>query len=123
MNYIIILFGAAIIIAGIIIVINPETVFGLMRRNMESFGLHVLAVVVRIILGAALIICAAASRYPTTILILGWVSIAAATILGVMGRINFKRLMSWALGLAPSFERIGGLAAILLGGFLVHAVI
>ena len=123
MSYIIILFGTAIIIAGIIIVINPETVFGLMRRNMESLGLHILAVVVRIILGAALIICAAASRYPTAILILGWVSIAAATILGVMGRTNFRRLMSWALGLAPSFGRIGGIFAILLGGFLIRAVI
>ena len=59
MNYIILLFGAAMIVAGISIVINPETVFGMMRNNMESFGLHVLAVVVRIILGTALIICAA----------------------------------------------------------------
>jgi hypothetical protein len=67
--------------------------------------------------------CAAASRYPTAILILGWVSIAAATVLGVMGRPNFRRLMAWALGLAPSFGRIGGLAAILFGGFLIHAVI
>ena len=122
MNYIILLFGAAMIVAGISIVINPETVFGMMRNNMESFGLHVLAVVVRIILGTALIICAAASRFPTAILILGWISIAAATVLGVMGRPNFRRLMHWALNLAPSFGRIGGLAAILLGGFLIHAV-
>jgi hypothetical protein len=51
MNYIIILFGSAIIVAGIIILINPETVFGLMRRKSESLGLHILAVAVRIILG------------------------------------------------------------------------
>ncbi len=123
MNYVIILFGIAIIVAGTIILINPDTVFGLMRRNMDSFGLHVMAVVVRIILGAALIISAAASRYPTAISILGWISIAAATALGVMGRTNFRRLMAWALGLAPSFGRIGGFAAILFGGFLIHAVI
>jgi len=123
MNFIIILFGTATIVADIIIVINPETVFGLMRRNLESFGLHILAVVVRIIIGVALITCAAESKYPTTILILGWVSIVAATVLGVMGRTNFRRLMSWALGLAPSFGRIGGLLAILFGGFLIHAVI
>lgn len=123
MNYIIILFGAATVVAGIIIVINPETVFGLLRKNLDSLGLHILAVFVRIILGVALIICAAESKYPTAILILGWISIVAAAVLGILGRTNFKRLMSWALGLAPSFGRIGGFLAILFGGFLVHAVI
>ena len=49
--------------------------------------------------------------------------IAAACILGIMGRTKFKQLMSWALGLAPSFGRIGGAFAILFGGFLIHAVL
>ena len=122
MNYIIILFGIATIVAGLIIVINPDTVFGLLRRKLESLGLHILAVVVRIILGAALIICAAGSKYPSAILILGWISIVAAAVLGIIGRTNFKRLMSWALSVAPSFGRLGGLLAILFGGFLIHAV-
>ena len=122
MNYIIILFGIATIVAGVIIVINPDTVFGLLRRNLESLGLHILAVVVRIILGAALIICAAESKYPTAILLLGWISIVAAAVLGIIGRTNFKRLMSWALNVAPSFGRLGGLLAILFGGFLIHAI-
>ena len=123
MNYIVILFGAATLVAGIIILVNPETVFGLMHRKSESLGMHILAVVVRIILGVALILCAAGSKYPTAILILGWISVVAAAVLGVMGRNNFKRLMSWALGLAPSLGRIGGLLAILFGAFLIHAVI
>ena len=123
MNYIVMLFGAATIAAGIVIVINPESVFGLMRRKLNSLGLHILAVVVRIIIGIALIICAAESKYPTAILILGWISIVAASVLGIMGRANFKRLMSWALSIAPSFGRIGGLLAILFGGFLLYAVV
>ena len=123
MNYIVMLFGAATIAAGIIIVINPESVFGFMRRKLNSLGLHILAVVVRIIIGIALIICAAESKYPTAILILGWISIVAASVLGIMGRANFKRLMSWALSIAPSFGRLGGLLAILFGGFLLYAVV
>ena len=59
------------------------------------------------------------SKYPTAILILGWISIVAAAVLGIMGRTNFKRLMSWALNVAPSFGRLGGLLAILFGGFLI----
>ena len=123
MNYIIILFATATIVAGIIIVINPETIFGLLRMKLESLSLHILAVVVRVILGVALIMFATESRYPTAILILGWISIVAASVLGIMGRTNFKRLMSWALSIAPSFGRIGGLMAILFGGFLIHAVV
>ena len=123
MNYIILLFGTATIVAGIIIVINPETIFGLLRRKFESISMHFLAVVVRVILGVALIMCATESRYPTAILILGWISIVAASVLGIMGRTNFKRLMSWALSLAPSFGRIGGLLAISFGGFLIYAVV
>jgi len=117
------LFGTATIVTGIIIVINPESVFGLMRRKLGSLGLHILAVVVRIIIGVALIMCAAESKYPTAILILGWISIVAASVLGIMGRSNFRRLMSWALSLKPSLGRIGGFIAILLGSFLIHAVV
>jgi len=123
MNYLVILFGIATIFAGAILVINPETVFGLLRRNLASTGLHITAVVVRVILGAALIGCAAASKYPTAILIIGWVTIVAAVVLAIMGRANFKRLMSWALGVSSSFARMGGILAIFFGGFLVYALV
>ena len=123
MNYIIMLFAIAIIAASIIIVINPETIFGLLRRKLESLGLHILAVVVRVILGVALMMYATESKYPTAISILGLISIVAASVLGIMGRTNFKRLMSWALSLSPSFGRKGGLLAILFGGFLIYAVV
>ena len=123
MNYIIILFATATIVAGIVIVINPETIFGLLRRKLDSLSLHILAVVVRVILGVALLMYATESKYPTAISILGWISIVAASILGIMGRTNFRRLVSWALSLAPSFGRIGGFLAILFGSFLIHAVI
>jgi hypothetical protein len=123
MNYIIVLFGTAIIVAGVIIVINPETVFGLIRRKSESLSLQILAVVMRIIIGVALIMWATESKYPTTILIIGWISIVAASVLGIMGRTNFRRLMSWTLSFSSSFGRIGGFLAILFGGFLIHAVV
>lgn len=123
MNYLILLFSTATIVAGIIIVISPEMVFGLLRRRLQSVSLHIIAVVVRIILGIALIVCSTGSKYPTVLLIIGWVSIIAATVLGVMGRANFMRLMSWALSFSNSFGPIGGFLAIIFGWFLIHAVI
>ena len=123
MSYVIILFGAATLVAGLIIMINPETVFGPIKRNMDSLGLHLLAVVMRILIGAALIIYAPESKFPTAILILGWASIGAAFILGIVGRNNFRRLMTWAVGLVDTFGRVAGFFAILFGGFLIYAVI
>ena len=123
MNYIILLSGAAILVSGIIITINPEPIFGLMRRKSDALSFHILAVVVRIILGVLLIYYAPETKYPTVILILGWLSIAAAIALSVIGRTNFIRLISWALGFSNPFGRIGGLFAILFGGFLIHAVV
>ena len=44
-------------------------------------------------------------------------------VMGIMGRASFKALISWALGTPPFFRRIGGLLAIIFGGFLLYAVV
>lgn len=122
MSYLVMLFGAATLAAGVVILINPETVFGLIQKHFESLGMHVLAVVVRLILGTALILCAVESKYPTAILIIGWVTVAAAIVMGIIGRRYFMRLIAWALGIPSAFRRFGGLLAIFFGGFLIYAV-
>ena len=66
---------------------------------MEKLELHILAVVIRLVLGGLLIYFAGASKYPLIIEIIGWISIVAAVFFAVIGRNNFKRLMSWALSL------------------------
>jgi hypothetical protein len=121
MTPIIVFFGLLIFLAGIIIVINPDTIFGVLRNNLEKVSLHVLAVGVRVVIGILLILSASASKYPTIIGILGWLSLVAAATLFVIGRRRFLRLMSWALSLPQPYSRISGLVAMAFGGFLVHA--
>ncbi|MBW2284657.1 MAG: hypothetical protein JRF65_08675, partial [Deltaproteobacteria bacterium] len=60
---------------------------------------------------------------PTVIEVIGWISIAAAIFLAVMGRRNFTRLMSWALSLSKPFARVGGIFAVAFGAFLIYAFI
>jgi len=36
-----------------------------------------------------------------------WITIVAASVLGIKGRTNFKRLVAWALGVSPAFVRTG----------------
>ena len=122
MIYVIFVFGIFMLVSGAIILVNPDPVLRLFHRNSEALGLHVLAIAVRLILGIALATYASESKYPVALKTLGWISIIAAIILGLMGRSRFKGLINWALGFAPSYMRIGGGLAILLGGFIIYAV-
>lgn len=119
----IILFGVLILLAGLVIVVSPETIFGYLRRNMHRPALRVAAVVMRLVIGVLLISQAGRSRYPLVIEILGWLSIAAALLLAVMGRRNFNTLMAWAFTFVGRFGRASGAVAAAFGGFLVHAFV
>lgn len=123
MTVIIIIFGALTLLAGIVIVINPEVIFGFLRNNLDRLELHILAVAVRIVLGVLLIYQSSVSKFPLVIEIIGWVSVVAAIFLAVMGRRNFNRLMSWALSLAKPIGRVGGALAMAFGAFLIYAFV
>jgi len=123
MTILIIIFGALTLLAGIIIIINPETIFGLFSKHTEKVELQILAVVVRLMLGALFIYQADASKYPFVIEIIGWLSIAAAIFFAVIGRNNFNRLLSRALSLAKPVGRVGGVLAVCFGAFLIYAFI
>ena len=123
MTELIIIFGALTALAGVVIVVNPEIIFGYLRRNLDRLAIHILAVVVRLIIGALLIHQSGLSRYPLVVELLGWLSIVAALSLAVMGRRNFHRLMSWALNLLKPYGRIGGIVAAAFGGFLIYAFV
>lgn len=119
----IIIFGALTLLTGITILVNPEIVFGFIRKHIEKTGLQVLAIVVRLVIGILLVQQSAASRYPLAMEIIGWLAIVAAVIFTVVGRKNFKRLMSWALSLTKTYGRIGGFIAAGFGAFLIYAFV
>ena len=123
MTLLIIIFGALTLFAGIVIVINPEVIFGFLRNNLDKLVLHIMAVVIRLVLGALLIYQSNISKFPFVIEVIGWLSIVAAIFLAVMGRRNFNRLMSWALSLSKPFGRVGGILAVAFGAFLIYAFV
>ena len=123
MTLLIIIFGALTLLAGIVIVINPEVIFGFLRNNLDKLVLHILAVVIRLVLGAFLIYQSGASKYPFVIEIIGWLSIVAAVFFAVIGRNNFSKLMAWALSQVKTLGRFGGVFASAFGAFLVYAFV
>lgn len=123
MSVVIIVFGALTLLAGVVIIINPEIVFGFLKRYLEKLELQILAIVVRLVLGALLIYLAGVSRFPLVIEVIGWLSIIAAITFAIIGRNNFKILMSWAMSFQKPYGRVGGLIAVCFGGFLIYAFI
>ncbi len=123
MTVLIIIFGALTLLAGLIMVINPELIFAFLRAKLDKLELHILAVVVRLILGVILIYHSGFSKFPFAIELIGWLSILAAISLSIIGRRNFKGLMSWALSLIKPAARIGGIIAAAFGGFLIYAFV
>jgi hypothetical protein len=123
MSVVIIAFGALTLLAGIVIIINPEIVFGFLKKHLEKLELQILAIVVRLVLGALLIYFAGVSRFPVVVEVIGLLSIIAAITFVVIGRNNFKKLMSWAMSFQKSYGRVGGFVAVCFGGFLVYAFV
>jgi len=123
MAVLIIIFGGLTLLGGIIIIINPENIFGFLKKYAAKLELQIVSVVLRLAIGVLLIYQSDASKYPLVIEIIGWLSIVAAIFFTVIGRNNFNRIISWALSLAKPFGRAGGVIAVCFGAFLIYAFV
>ena len=115
------LFGSLMLLAGVLLLINPEIIFGFLRNNIQKSAVQVIAVIVRLVIGILLIAQSSQSRFPLAIEVLGWIFIVAGLALAAIGRSKFRKLMSWVLTKFKAFGRVAGGIAIVFGGFLVYA--
>ena len=117
----IIIFGSLILLAGLLLVVNPNIVFGFLQNNDDNLAIQVIAVSVRLIIGILLIKQSNVSRYPLAIEVIGWIFVIAGIFLAVIGRGRFRQLMSWVLTKFKAYGRIAGGIAMAFGGFLIYA--
>ena len=109
-------------IGGVTLVVKPEYIIDIFANYGESLGLQVFAIIVRIILGIALVIAAADSKYPIALQILGWLTLIVVLLLSAIGRERFKSVIRWSIDIKPNIQRLMGVFGILFGSFLFHAV-
>lgn len=122
MHSLIFLFSAFLIAMGAIILAKPRPVFDLLERHKHAPTLQIIAVVVRVLLGVALIVTAPSSKFPLTLAIIGWIAVFAGVLVAAMGRTRFIQLMDWATKVLPKNAILIGVIAIMLGSFLAYAV-
>lgn len=121
MKLVIVLFCALIILAGFILLIEPEIIFNFVEQNMHSMWMFVTAIFVRLLIGVLLVLSAKASRFPATIKILGFLFIIVALIILFMGREGLQHFISSLLSAFLAYARIVGVLAMVFGGFIIYA--
>ena len=55
--------------------------------------------------------------------VIGWIAVVAGVILALIPPAKFQRLISWAFDRFGRYTRMAGLAAVVLAGFLIYAVL
>lgn len=111
---------AALCVWGIAV---PEKMIGFVYGvTAKDWGIH-LAVILRLLLGAALVIAAPRSRFPATFEILGWIAIAAAVVLLFMGRARLRKLVAWLERMPQPLIRVWLLFGVVFGVFLAYGIL
>ena len=123
MAYIIFIFGIMVLLGGLILLVKPDCVINIFIKFKNSLGFHSGAVIARIILGIALVAGSPGSRYPLILEVLGWLTLAAAAVLCLIGRNRFIKMIDLVIGTPRIFKRVMGFLGILFGCFFIHAVI
>jgi hypothetical protein len=123
MTILIFSFAAFMIFVGLIIIINPLTIFNLLIKKSNKRWFYAVAIFARLLLGVLLIYQAGVSRFPHAIDLLGWIIIISAIIFIIIGRKKFTQFISWATRLVNTFGRLAGVLALSFGAFLIYAFV
>lgn len=123
MILLIILFAILIFVAGVVLMIRPSLVFDFLGSNSDKGWVYASAIVVRALLGWILIQQAVNSKFPLTVEIFGWLMLAAALFLLLLGRARFTRLIRWLTGKLSHLSRVAGIFAMIFGALLVYVFV
>ncbi len=123
MVLIVIAFFIVLMITSGILIVDPSKIFDFIKKNSDSLGFQVFAVAIRLVMGGALLIVTAESRFPALVFFVGMLAIAAALFMAVIGRANFKQLIARQTEMKETTARVGGVATILFSGFIVYSLI
>lgn len=122
MSLIVTLFGIVIAALGIAGLIRPGSLIGFVSAAWRLRAGLYLAIVLRLVLGVALIGAASSSRFPDALGILGVISIIGALVASSLGFERLRAFVQWWAARPSGFVRAWGLVAAGFGGFLVYSV-
>lgn len=102
--------------------ISPDKFWKMINGVIEKDWVIPVAVIMRLLLGVALIIAAPQSRFPEVMEVLGWIAIIAAVAILFMGRNRLIKFIAWFQRMTDAMVRVWLLFGFAFGAFLVYAV-
>ncbi len=121
MGYLVALLGLAIAVIGLVGVVEPKKLTGLVRRFWTGERSLYIASGLRIAMGTLLILAAPWTNFPPLISVLGIVTFVAGIGLMLLGYDRVDRLIRWFLARPTSLVRVSSLLAISFGVVLLFA--
>ena len=116
-------FGVIVCVLAAWGILAPDRMMNFVYGAMEKdWGIH-LAVILRLVLGAALVIAAPDSRFPLIFQILGWIAIIAAVALLFIGRARLRKFVAWFEHMPQPLIRVWLLFGVAFGALLVYGVV
>ena len=120
MKIIIAVFGALICVAGVVILLAPEK-FKSVMNNWTGQPRFLFAVIVRIVIGAILLLEATNLKYTLAVQIIGGISILAAVVLLLVGQGRMDRFIDWLMmKMTDNVMRGCSVIALAFGAFLIY---
>ena len=122
MTGIVAILGLVIALFGLTGLAGPERLRA-MFTAMDSQTRFVLAILIRLAMGALLWWLADELRHPQVMRVLAVIAVVAAVGILAMGRKRLDQLIDWWLGQSDGVLRISALFATAFGGYLVFVAI
>ncbi len=119
---IILLFGITICSVCVLSIYSPNRLVKVVTTvGKKNWGIFV-AIIARILLGAALILVAPDTRFPVVFMAVGVLLILSAIIILFVGRDRISVLMNWLERLTPLSLRLWLLLGVAFGGLLIYGI-
>ena len=119
MAWMVTLLGVLSAAIGVVGTFRPERLVSLVA-HWHGAARFWLAVLVRLVVGVALLVVAPACRWPWLVRVLGVVAVMAALVILGCGQQRLDRLIAWWLS-RPELVRVSALFALALGLLLIYA--
>lgn len=115
-------FGVPIFLLGIVGLMQPDR-FRSYLGEMDSQLRFVLAIAIRVFMGALLWWLAEDLRHTPVMRVVAAIAIFAAVGILIMGRERLDKLVNWWLSLSDGLLRVSALFAALFGAYLVYVAV
>ena len=116
------IFAVFVALMGLMGLFAPAKLVGMVAALFDGIAGLWVAVGLRLVIGALLVLTAPQSRFPFVFWLIGLISIVAAVVAVVMGQDRIRNFVMWWVRKPPAFTRLWALVAIAFGVFIYYGL-